>query len=91
MSNNFGESRCQHCGAVFRLFTIFNRDMQGLCKVWKQKHERTCVAKSPEARRKWAKKYVGLDRTESSIVVDLEHPGFGLLETSDTKGIGGNS
>jgi hypothetical protein len=91
MSSNFGESRCQHCGAVFRLFTIFNRDMQGLCKAWKQKHERVCAKRSPEARLKWSKKYVGLDKTESSIVIDLGHPGFGLQETTDTKRIGGNS
>jgi hypothetical protein len=75
--NNLGMSYCDHCGAEFRLFSIFNRDMQGLCKVWKRWHERACEKRSPEQRLKWAKPYMGKDRYESSIVVDLNNPGFG--------------
>ena len=37
---------------------------------------RGCEKRTPAQRRAWAKKYVGLDTTESSIVVDLTHPGF---------------
>nr|CEK42272.1 hypothetical protein PQBR57_0319 [Pseudomonas fluorescens SBW25] len=32
--------------------------------------------KTPGERRSWAKKYVGKDTTESSLTVDLDHPGF---------------
>jgi hypothetical protein len=71
-------SYCEHCGAEFRLFSIFNRDMQGLCTAWKSRHERTCKNKTPEQRLKWAKPYIDKDRHESSIVVDLNHPGFGV-------------
>lgn len=71
-----GQSRCRHCGAEYRLFTIFNRDMQGLCKAWRGRHERTCSSRTPAQRRAWAKKYVGLDSTDSSLTVDLEHAGF---------------
>lgn len=74
--SNTGISCCEHCGAQFRLFSIMNKDMQGLCKVWKKRHERGCSAKTPEQRLKWANKYVGKDTTESSITVDLSHPGF---------------
>lgn len=74
--NNLGMSSCDFCGAEFRLFTIFNRDMQGLCKVWKRRHERRCKSRTPSERRKWARKYAGLDRTESSLTVDLSHAGF---------------
>jgi hypothetical protein len=74
--SNTGFSACRHCGAEYRLFTIFNRDMQGLCKAWRGKHERACQSKTPTQRRSWAKKYEGKDTTESSLTVDLEHPGF---------------
>lgn len=74
--NNTGMAYCRFCGAEFRLFTIFNRDMQGLCKVWKKRHERGCEKKTPAQRRKWAQKYAGKDTTESSLTVDLDHPGF---------------
>lgn len=74
--NNAGFSVCKHCGAEYRLFTIFNRDMQGLCKVWKRRHERTCAVRTPAQRRKWARKYAGKPMTDSSITVDLTHPGF---------------
>lgn len=74
--NNVGFASCQHCGAEFRLFTIFNRDMQGLCKVWKRRHERACKTRSPGQRRAWAKQYVGKDATDSSLNVDLGHAGF---------------
>ncbi len=76
MARNTGSSRCRYCGAAYRLFTIFNRDMQGLCKAWKGRHERACKNKTPTQRRAWAKKYAGKDSTESSITVELEHPGF---------------
>lgn len=78
--SNTGSSTCQHCGAVYRLFTIHNRDMQGLCKAWKNRHEQTCANRTPPQRRAWAKKYAGLDTTESSLTVDLEHPGFQGIE-----------
>jgi hypothetical protein len=74
--SNFGMAYCRFCGAQFRLFTIFNRDMQGLCKVWKRRHERSCEKRTPADRKKWAKKYVGKDSTESSVIVDLTHEGF---------------
>lgn len=76
MARNTGSSRCLYCGAEYRLFTIFNRDMQGLCKAWKGRHERACENKTAAQRRAWAKKYVGRDFTESSITVEMEHPGF---------------
>ena len=75
-TDNIGYAYCAHCGAEFRLFTIFNRDMQGLAKVWKRRHERGCEKRTPEQRRKWAKPYIGKDRHDSSIVVDLSHQGF---------------
>ena len=74
--NNTGSASCDYCGAEFRLFSIFNRDMQALCKIWKRRHEQGCSNRSPAERRKWATRYSGKDRTESSIVVDLKHPGF---------------
>lgn len=74
--SNTGMAFCKHCGAQFRLFSIMNKDMQGLCNVWKKRHERGCSAKTPEQRLKWAKKYIGKDITESSITVDLSHFGF---------------
>ena len=75
-----GMSRCSHCGAEYRLFTIFNKDMQGLCKAWKGRHEFACAKKTPEQRLKWAKPYIGKDRHEISIVVDLNHPGFSMSQ-----------
>lgn len=76
MARNTGSARCSHCGAEYRLFTIFNRDMQGLCKAWRGRHERACAAKTPAQRRAWANQFAGMDTTESIITVDLEHPGF---------------
>ena len=76
MADAVGHACCEHCGSEFRLFTIFNRDMQGLCKAWKRRHERACVKRSPKQRRNWAKPYTGKDRYESSLVVDMNHPGF---------------
>lgn len=77
--SNTGMSYCVHCGAQFRLFSIMNKDMLGLCKVWKMRHERSCSKKTPEQRVKWAAKYVGRDTTDSSITVDLGHPGFNRI------------
>jgi hypothetical protein len=76
MANNSGYACCQHCGAEYRLFTIFNRDMMALCKIWRRRHERSCEQRTPAQRRKWAARYAGMDSTESSIVVDLAHDGF---------------
>lgn len=74
--SNTGMAYCEHCGAQFRLFSIMNKDMQGLCKVWKRRHENGCTKKTPAQRVKWAKQYLGKDSTESSITVDMTHPGF---------------
>lgn len=76
--NNTGYACCKHCGAEYRLLTVFNRDMQGLAKVWKRRHEHGCAKRTPEQRRQWAKPYIGKDQYESSIVVDLGHQGFEL-------------
>lgn len=76
MADALGHARCDHCGAEYRLFTIFNRDMQALCNGWKRRHERGCKTRTPAQRRKWAKPYIGKDRIDSSIVVDMGHPGF---------------
>lgn len=75
--NNTGFACCKFCGAEYRLFTIFNRDMQGLCKTWKRRHEHACAKRKPVQRRQWARKYAGKDTTESSLTVDLTHAGFG--------------
>lgn len=83
MVTNSASAVCRHCGAEFHLFTIFNRDMNGLCKVWKRKHERACKDRSPDARRRWARKYVGKTRIESSIVVNMHHPGFAVTDVSE--------
>jgi hypothetical protein len=74
--SNIGMSRCIYCGAEYRLVTISNRDMQGLCKAWKARHENKCKFRSPMQRRKWAKPYFGKNSIESSIVVDMKHSGF---------------
>lgn len=74
--NSTGNASCQFCGAEYRLFTIFNRDIQGLCKVWKRRHERACGKRTPAQRRQWARKYAGKDSTESSLTVDLSNAGF---------------
>jgi hypothetical protein len=74
--SNTGVAYCEHCGAQFRLFTIMNKDMQGLCNAWKKRHERGCALKTPDQRLKWARKYLGKDTVESSIVVYVDHPGF---------------
>lgn len=74
--NNTGYASCRHCGAEYRLFTIFNRDMQGLCKAWRRRHERKCVSRSPAERRRWARAYEGKTTADSSLVVDLTHHGF---------------
>lgn len=76
MSTSSASTCCSHCGAEFHLFTISNRDMAGLCRVWRRKHERRCKDRTPQERRKWAKPYVGKERVDSSIVVDMAHPGF---------------
>lgn len=78
MVDNLGHSYCSHCGAQYRLFSIFNKDMQGLTKAWKRRHERGCEKRTPQQRVTWAKPYIGKDRYESSIVVDLDHPGFNV-------------
>ena len=62
-----------------------NRDMQALCKIWKRRHERGCKDRTPAQRRKWAAKYVGKDRYESSIVVDMTNAGF--IEADERGGV----
>lgn len=74
--NSTGMAHCDYCGAQYRLFTIFNRDMQGLCKAWRRRHERACSKRTPAQRREWARPYIGKDMNESSLTVNLEHPGF---------------
>lgn len=74
--SNSANAVCRVCGAEYRLFTIFNRDMQGLCNAWRNRHERTCKERTPSQRRAWARKYADKDTTESSITLDLDHPGF---------------
>lgn len=56
MANNSGQSTCKFCGATYKLFSISNRDMQGLTKAWKRKHERVCEKRTPKQRLAWAKK-----------------------------------
>jgi hypothetical protein len=73
---NLGFAVCQHCGSQFRLFTIFNRDMGGLCKAWRNRHEPACANRTPSQRLAWARPYIGKNRTESSLVVDVAHDGF---------------
>ena len=80
--NNTGSATCDFCGAEYHLFTIFNRDMQGLCKAWRRRHERACRDRTPAERRKWARPYIRRDRSESSLIVDLLHPGFRDIQTS---------
>lgn len=74
--SNTGCAFCDHCGSEFRLLSIMNKDMGGLVKAWKRRHERACSKKTPAQRRKWAKKYEGKDRYESSLVVDMNNDGF---------------
>lgn len=74
--DNYAEQTCEYCGAVFRLFSISNRSMGGLAKSCKRKHEFKCKDRTPKQRRQWAKPYLGKDRYESSIVVDLEDSAF---------------
>lgn len=79
--NNVGKSTCSYCGAQYRLFTIFNKDMQGLTKAWKSRHEYKCAKRTPKERLHWAKPYIGKSQLDSSITVDLEHSGFSTLTT----------
>lgn len=81
--SSLGFASCDICGAEYRLFTIFNRDMQGLCNAWRRRHEKVCQVRTPAERRAWAKKYVGKDTTESSITVYLCHAGFLDLEVNE--------
>jgi hypothetical protein len=85
--NNIGMSSCKHCGSQYRLFSISNRDMQGLCAGWKHRHEWACKSRSSVQRLKWAKKYTNPDATESSITVDLNHAGFTGRRVSDASKI----
>ena len=71
-----GHSTCRICGSQLRMHTIFKRNMMGLCRAWRNRHEATCEKRTPAQRRAWAKKYAGRDSTESSLTVDLDHPAF---------------
>lgn len=81
--NNKGHAICKHCGAEYSIFTIFNRDMQGLAKVWRRRHERGCEKRTPAERRKWAKRNASTDDGERAIWVDLDHPGFQDVSAED--------
>jgi hypothetical protein len=70
---NQGCSTCRYCGATYRMFTIFDKNLQGLTRAWRNRHERKCAQRTPAQRTKWAKKYL---HDDSSITVDLEHEGF---------------
>ncbi len=74
--DSIGYGVCEYCGAEFRLFTIFKRDMQGLARGWKRRHERARAKRSAAQRLVWARPYVAKDRFDSSIVVDTSHVGF---------------
>ncbi|WP_177346353.1 MULTISPECIES: hypothetical protein [Pseudomonas] len=80
MTQNTGSALCSHCGAAYRLSSDFKRDMQRLCNAWLSRHVRACATRSPAQRRSWAQKYVGKDFNESSLTVNLEHPGFKELQ-----------
>lgn len=71
-----GHSACRICGAQIRMHTIFKRNMMGLCRAWRNRHEAACEKKTPAQRRAWAKKYIGKDCIESSLTVDLDHQAF---------------
>jgi hypothetical protein len=70
---NQGCATCRHCGATYRMFTIFDKNLQGLARAWRNRHEKKCAKRTPEQRGKWAKQYL---HDDSSITVDLEHDGF---------------
>ncbi len=74
--NNSASAYCRHCGSEYHLFTIFNRDMGGLVKVWKRRHEFACAKRSPAQRRRWAKKYLNRPEGESALIVHPDHPGL---------------
>ncbi|OPE29615.1 hypothetical protein APB26_34345 [Pseudomonas aeruginosa] len=76
MASNTGSARCRACGAELRLFSISNRDMQGLCRAWRGRHERVCKGRTPAQRRAWALKYVTKDPDDTNLTVDLDHSGF---------------
>ncbi|MCO2528542.1 hypothetical protein IPC1147_34005 [Pseudomonas aeruginosa] len=83
MASNSGSARCRACGAELRLFSISNRDMQGLCRAWRGRHERACKSRTPAQRRAWAKKYVSSDPDDTNLTVDLDHAGFQDIPTLD--------
>lgn len=78
--DSLGFASCEYCHAEFRLFTIFKKDMGGLAKAWKRKHEFKCKKRTPKQRRQWAKPYAGKSYLDSSIVVDLNHAAFKDIE-----------
>lgn len=84
--NTTGSATCSFCGAEYRLFTIFNRDMQGLCKAWRRRHEHACRSRTPAQRLKWAQPYIGRAREESSLTVDLSHSGFQVQDIRQEQG-----
>lgn len=73
--DNLGFARCKYCNAEYRVFSISNRHMGGLAKGWKYRHERACLQRTEDERMKWAKKYIGKDRTESSIIIPSDFDG----------------
>lgn len=73
--DNLGSATCNHCGSTIRMFTIFNRDMGGLARSWRNKHSLVCAKRTPKQRLKWAMSQ--LKKGESSAIeVNLDHEGF---------------
>lgn len=75
MADSVGVATCRHCGAQIKLFSIFNRSMQGLAIAWRGRHQRGCAKRTPEQRRKWAQRYIDMGE-DSSITINLDHPGM---------------
>lgn len=76
MTDHLGVSRCDYCGSEFRLRSPSNGSVQELTSDWKKKHESVCRYRTPNERRKWAKKHIALNDVESDITIDLSHVGF---------------
>jgi hypothetical protein len=80
-----GVATCPHCGAQIRLFSIFNRSMQGLANSWKKKHQRACKDRTPAQRHAWARPYLAKGPDECSILVNPDHPGMQVKEPTEAR------
>lgn len=80
-----GHAVCRICGAELRMLTFAKRNMMGLCRAWRNRHEPACSKRTPAQRRSWAKKYAGADSVDSSITVDIGHPAFQDSASADTQ------